>query len=81
MTARSRGALAPGADDGQRPVERPDAVGQPAQARAPVGRGAADAVVAHLDHQRRPLATVTRTVAAEAWAYLATFVSASATTK
>ena len=45
-----------------------------------VGVGAADAVVGHLHHQR-PFVRSTSTVAWLADAYLATFVSASATTK
>ena len=66
--------------DLQPAVERGDAVGQPAQAGAAVGPRAADAVVGHLgaDGAAR---RATVTVARSARAYLATFVSASATTK
>ena len=66
--------------DRERAVERGDAVlqaRQPAPVRAP---RAADAVVADLDAQRPyTSAAVTRTALARA--YLATLVSASATTK
>ena len=42
------------------PVERRDAVGDPAQAGARPRVGAADAVVAHLDHAARPFTRATR---------------------
>ena len=67
--------------DLEAPVERREAVGEAAQAGAAPRIGAADAVVADLDHGVEPLSRATRTAAVEAPAYLATLVSASATTK
>ena len=54
MTARSRVPSPRGLTTVSVPSRAPDAVRQPAQARARVGRGAADAVVAHLDDQLAP---------------------------
>ena len=61
------------------PVERRDAVREPAQARAERGVRAADAVVGDVT-VAVPLDRRMLTVACEACAYLATFVMASATT-
>ena len=65
------------ADDAQAAVERLDAVGEAAQARALDVVGAADAVVGDLDDQPPVVAPRPRTLALDACAYLATFVSAS----
>ena len=64
------------------PVERADAVGEPAKAGAGRDVGAAHPVVGDLDHDRvgRP-PPVDRTVASTRCAYFATLVSPSATTK
>ena len=66
--------------DAQAAVERLDAVGEAAQARAAGGIGAADAVVGDHDARGAVLASVTLTVALSAWACLAMFVIVSATT-
>ena len=60
-------------------VERLDAVREPSDPAAAARVRAADAVVGDLDEQVAVLDAATRTVAADARAYLATFVSASAT--
>ena len=65
----------------QPPVERLDAVGQPAQARAAGLVGAADAVVGDLDDRVGGRAARRARCAAVACAYLATLVSASEATK
>ena len=61
-------------------AERLDAIGEPAQAGAGRLVGAADAVVGDLD-DATPSTCTTRTDAFVAFAYLATFVSASEATK
>ena len=66
--------------DLERAVERADAVLEPAQPAPAGGVRAAHAVVAHLDHRAAVLAPHLDP-AYVACAYLATFVSASATTK
>ena len=66
--------------DLEQPVERRDAIGDPAQAAAGAGVRAADAVVAHLDHDAAVLARDRDLRLARA-AYLATLVSASQTRK
>ena len=73
---------APGrADHGQPPVERLDAVGQPAQPRAAGLVGAADAVVGDLDDGVAARAARRARWPCVACAYLATLVSASEATK
>ena len=61
-------------------VERRDAVGEAAQARAACGIGAADAVVGDLDHDAAVVARDARRRPPTRRACLTTFVSASATT-
>jgi hypothetical protein len=74
------GAAARWAVQRERAVERGDAVAEAAQARA-LGRvGAADAVVGDVDGHAA-VRRRTATVASVAWAYFATFASASETTK
>ena len=67
--------------DLERAVERADAVGEAAQPGPAAGVRAADAVVADVDHRVAVLAPRRRPARASRSAYLATLVSASATTK
>ena len=66
--------------DFEAPVERGDAVGQAAQAGPDLRVGAADAVVADLDHGEAVVARDPHAACA-ARAYFVTLVSDSATTK
>ena len=73
-------ATARRARDIEAAVERRDAVGESPQARAAGRVRAAHAVVAHLDGHA-PVVARDLDPGVVAWAYLATFVSASDTTK
>ena len=63
------------------PSQRADPVAQAAQPGAGAGPRAADAVVAHLDHERAVLARDAHASRGVARAYFATLVSASETVK